>query len=346
MATEKSNAASPRKPRIAFFIGDPNGIGPELAAKLLARDDLRTRADVLVLGERGVLEAGAKVAGVPLALGDAASLDAPASGAALVTLPGLEPAALTPGKANAAAGRWMLDGLKSMAAAAKRGAVDALLFAPLNKQAMKLGGLKHQDEQHLFADLLEYRGYSVEFNVIDRLWTSRVTSHIPLKDVAGAVTRDGVKDAVRIIDRGLKLGGIAKPRVAVAGLNPHAGEGGLLGREEIEIIGPAIADLQGEGIDARGPFPPDTVFLAAKRGDYDAVVTMYHDQGQIAMKLMGFDRGVTVLGGLPVPIATCAHGTAYDIFGRNAANALPLTNAFGLLLQMAANSHRARQAAA
>jgi 4-hydroxythreonine-4-phosphate dehydrogenase len=236
----------------------------------------------------------------------------------------------------------MLDGLKAAALAARRGAVDGILFAPLNKQAMKLGGLEHQDEQHLFAELLEFRGYSVEFNVIDRLWTSRVTSHIPLKDVAGAVTREGVRDAVRIIDRGLKLGGVARPRIAVAGLNPHAGEGGLLGREEIDIIAPAVEDLKREDIDARGPFPPDTVFIAAKRGDYDAVVTMYHDQGQIAMKLMGFDRGVTLHGGLPVPVATCASGTAYEFVGRNVANAEGLQQAFDLTARIAARSRTAR----
>jgi 4-hydroxythreonine-4-phosphate dehydrogenase len=140
---------------------------------------------------------------------------------------------------------------------------------------------------------------------------------------------------VRIIDQALKRGGTSRPRIAVAGLNPHAGEGGTMGREEIELIGPAVERATRESIDARGPFPADTIFLAAKRGDYDAVVTMYHDQGQIAMKLMGFERGVTVLGGLPVPIATCAHGTAYDIVGRNLANIVPLANAFQLAARMA-----------
>ncbi|NJN39562.1 MAG: 4-hydroxythreonine-4-phosphate dehydrogenase, partial [Gammaproteobacteria bacterium] len=126
--------------------------------------------------------------------------------------------------------------------------------------------------------------------------------------------------------------------IAVAGLNPHAGEGGTMGREEIDAIAPGIDRAKAEGIDARGPYPADTIFLAAKRGDFDAVVTMYHDQGQIAMKLMGFDRGVTVLGGLPVPVATCAHGTAYDIVGRNVANPVPLSNAFDLAVEMAARA--------
>jgi 4-hydroxythreonine-4-phosphate dehydrogenase len=301
------------KPRLAFFVGDPNGVGPELSVKLLARAETHAVAEVKVFGDPRLLP-----------------------NEKLQIVPGLDDAALTPGRANAAAGRWVIDALKRMARAAREGEVDGIVFAPLNKQAMKLGGLKHHDEQHLFAAELQAKGYSVEFNVIDRLWTSRVTSHIPLKDVAGAITLEGIVDAVRIIDQALKRGGTARPRIAVAGLNPHAGEGGTMGREEIELIGPAVERAKREGIEALGPFPADTIFVAARRGDYDAVVTMYHDQGQIAMKLMGFDRGVTVLGGLPVPIATCAHGTAYDIVGKNAANIVPLSNAFQLAARMAA----------
>ena len=142
-----------------------------------------------------------------------------------------------------------------------------------------------------------------------------MTSHIPLRDVADAITIDGVVEAVRIVDGNLRAAGNAAPRIAVAGLNPHAGDGGSLGREEIDVIAPAVARAQAEGIDARGPLPSDTIFVAARRGDFDAVVSMYHDQGQIAMKLMGFDSGVTLHGGLPVPVATCASGTAFDIVG-------------------------------
>ena len=289
-----------KKPCLAFFSGDPNGVGPELAARLLARPETHAAADVRLFGD--------------------------------VERPPKE--ALTPGKANAAACTWVVEMLTRMAQAARAGEVDGIVFAPLNKQAMKLGGLAYNDEQHLFASLLQPKGYSVEFNVIDRLWTSRVTSHIPLKDVAGAISAKGVVDAVRIIHEALRRGGTERPRIAVCGLNPHAGEGGTMGREEIEIIAPAIAAARREGFEALGPFPADTVFVAAKRGDFDAVVTMYHDQGQIAMKLMGFDRGVTVLGGLPVPIATCAHGTAYDIVGQDRANLQPLANAFDLAVRM------------
>jgi 4-hydroxythreonine-4-phosphate dehydrogenase len=311
------------RPRIALFAGDPNGVGPELVAKLLARPQVTERAAVRLIGDRAVLASAERLTGAMIR-----------PEVEFEALPGLGGEARTPGKVNPAAGTWMLAGLARCATLARADDADAIVFAPLNKQALKLGGLKHPDEQHLLAELLEAHGYTVEFNVIDRLWTSRVTSHIPLRDVASTITSERVADAVRVIDRGLKQGAVAQPRIAVAGLNPHAGEGGTLGREEIDVIGPAIERARAEGIDARGPFPADTVFIAAKRGDFDAVVTMYHDQGQIAMKLMGFDRGVTVLGGLPVPVTTCAHGTAYDIVGRNLANLAPLTNAFELAVAM------------
>jgi 4-hydroxythreonine-4-phosphate dehydrogenase len=303
------------RPRLAFFVGDPNGIGPELAAGLLARPETHAAAEVTVFGDARLVPAKQPFEEVP----------------------GLAASALTPGRANPEAGRWVVEALSRMASAARRGDVDGIVFAPLNKQAMKLGGLPYNDEQHLFASLLEAKGYSVEFNVIDRLWTSRVTSHIPLKEVAASLSTEGVLDAIRIINAALRRGGEARPRIAVAGLNPHAGEGGTMGREEIELIAPAVALARQEGIEALGPFPADTIFLAARRGDYEAVVTMYHDQGQIAMKLMGFDRGVTVLGGLPVPIATCAHGTAYDIVGKKSANPVPLLNAYNLAARMAAH---------
>jgi len=146
---------------------------------------------------------------------------------------------------------------------------------------------------------------------------------------------------VEIVHRYLVASGRKSPRVAVTGLNPHAGDGGSIGSEEIDVIAPAIERAKARGIDAAGPMPSDTVFVAARRGDYDAVVTMYHDQGQIAMKLMGFDKGVTLHGGLPVPVATCASGTAFDIVGRNVANVEGLQQAFDLAVAIAGRAGRA-----
>nr|MDQ6881988.1 4-hydroxythreonine-4-phosphate dehydrogenase PdxA [Pseudomonadota bacterium] len=145
----------------------------------------------------------------------------------------------------------------------------------------------------------------------------------------------GVCDAVHMLDAALRDAGLERPRIAVSGLNPHAGDAGSIGMEEIDIIAPAVVQLKARGIDAQGPFSPDTVFIAARRGDFDAVVSMYHDQGQIAMKLLGFEQGVTLHGGLPVPVATSASGSAFDIAGRGIATVEGLQHALDLCVRMA-----------
>jgi 4-hydroxythreonine-4-phosphate dehydrogenase len=218
--------------------------------------------------------------------------------------------------------------------AAKRREVDAICFAPLNKYAMKLGGLKHEDELHHFAEYLGVKGYFCEFNTLDNLWTSRVSSHIPLKDAASFLSKERIQQAVRLIYQSLKASGTVSPKVAVAAFNPHGGDGGTCGSEEVEIIAPAVAELNTQGLPIHGPFPADTIFLKARDGEYQAIVTMYHDQGQIAIKLMGFSKGVTVQGGLPVPITTPAHGTAYDIAGKGKADVNATYNAFRIACRM------------
>ncbi|HVL58274.1 MAG TPA: 4-hydroxythreonine-4-phosphate dehydrogenase PdxA, partial [Burkholderiaceae bacterium] len=248
-----------------------------------------------------------------------------------------------PARVSRDAGRYAYSSLGFAAQAATAGHLDGLVFAPLNKAAMRLGGLEHEDEQRYLQQVFGVGGFVCEFNVTGPLWTSRVTSHIPLREVADAITHDGVCDAVAIIDRTLKAAGVVRPRIAVAALNPHAGDSGTIGREEIDVIAPAVRTMQQRGADARGPLPSDTVFIAARRGEYDAVVSMYHDQGQIAMKLMGFEQGVTVLGGLPVPVTTCASGTAFDIVGKGIANVGGLQQALAICKRMAAANLAGRQ---
>jgi 4-hydroxythreonine-4-phosphate dehydrogenase len=221
--------------------------------------------------------------------------------------------------------------------AAKAGHIDSICFAPLNKFAMKQGGLKHEDELHHFAQYLGVSTYFCEFNTLGNLWTSRVSSHIPLKDAASFLTQERIIEATQLIYKSLQASGHPAPKVAVAGFNPHNGDGGTCGREEIEIITPAVQQLNATGFPVEGPFPADTIFLKARAGEYQAIVTMYHDQGQIAIKLMGFSQGVTVQGGLPVPITTPAHGTAYDIAGKGLANVDATRNAFNIAARMGAS---------
>jgi 4-hydroxythreonine-4-phosphate dehydrogenase len=200
---------------------------------------------------------------------------------------------------------------------------------------MHLAGLGFEDEMRFMRALFGHDRAISEFNITGSLWTSRVTSHIPIRAVADHITHEGVCDAIRILDDALKDAGVARPRIGVAGLNPHAGDGGSIGREEIEVIGPAAEAMRQVGIDAIGPLSPDTMFLTAKRSGLDGIVSMYHDQGQIAMKLIGFDNGVTLHGGQPVPVTTCASGSAFDIAGKGLANVEGIQAAFDLCVGIA-----------
>ena len=321
------------KPTIALFTGDPAGIGPELVARLLAETGATTDANIRLIGARSVIEDGMRAAGVAV---DVEPL--------LVDWRYANATGFARGEVSAKNGEYMLAGLALGLQLCEERKADAMCFAPLNKAALRAGGMRHADELHYFCEKLHFTGPSVEFNVLESLWTSRVTSHVPLKDVSGLLTREGIAEGVALLTRGLESSGVAHPRIAVCGLNPHNGDNGAFGREEIDVITPGVELARSQGYPADGPFPADTIFVRATRkdGGYDGVLTMYHDQGQIAMKLMGFDRGVTVPGGLPIPIATPAHGTAYDIAGRGIANTGAMRNAFALACKMAVNRQRSR----
>src|SRR5262249_10605003 len=172
--------------------------------------------------------------------------------------------------------------------------IDGITFAPLNKGALHAGGWKFNDEHQLFAHLTHHVGCFAEMNVLDNLWMSRVPSHVALREALTQITSERIGTALELADATMRGAGIREPRIAVAALNPHAGENGLFGRDEIDIIAPAVKAAAATGIDCKGPFPSDTVYIKAFAGEYDSVVAMYHDQGQIATKLRGFSRGVTV----------------------------------------------------
>jgi 4-hydroxy-L-threonine phosphate dehydrogenase PdxA len=315
------------RPTIALFTGDPAGIGSELVGKLLALPECLQQARILLIAQEGQVQAPA--------------------GVEVVEWSGRHTAPFAPSQATQANGHYMLQGLAKGLALMQAGAADGLCFAPLNKTALRLGGMHQEDELRWFAEWLQYKGVCGELNVLEKLWTARVTSHVALRDVNSLLTSDKVVDAIRMMTEALRAAGIAQPRVAVCGLNPHNGDNGNYGDEEGRIITPGVQAAAALGYPADGPFPADTAFVRAIRaeGGYDGVVTMYHDQGQIAMKLMGFERGVTVHGGLPVPIATPAHGTAYDIVGKGVANVQAMRNAFELAVRMA-TAHRAQRAQA
>ena len=326
-----------KKPVIAVTFGDASGIGPELVAKLLMRPQTRAAAQIVLVGDAWVWAQGQNIAGADTKVRIIRDWSETRTGDGtpmLLEISTVTQADIIFAQVTAAAGRGARAALATCLDAAKRGDVDAICFAPLNKLAMKKGGMDFEDELHFFAEYLGVKSYFCEFNTLGTLWTSRISSHIPLAEIPKYVTKDRIQAAARLTYQTLKHAGFAQPRVAVAALNPHGGEGGTCGREEIDIIEPAVKALNAEGLPIQGPYPADTIFLKARDGALDGIVTMYHDQGQVAVKLLGFERGVTVQGGLPIPITTPAHGTAFDITGQGKANAEAMTQAFLLAAKM------------
>jgi 4-hydroxythreonine-4-phosphate dehydrogenase len=335
-------------PVIAVAMGDPSGISPELAARIFLEPDLRHAAHYVIFGDKRLLDLGAKDAGVDPdvhVIGEGDAIPADTGKPVFIDLANHDPADLQRGKATLAGGKAATDNFRHALQFAAAGKADAVFFTPFNKAAMRFAYPGYDDEIRFVRDAIAFEGPASEFNVLDKLWNCRVTSHIPLSEVANNITQERILRALTLADANLRAAGFNPPRIAVAGINPHAGDGGNFGRDEIDTIEPAVQAAKAKGFTVEGPFPSDTVFLRAKNGDFDAVLTMYHDQGQIAMKLIGFDRGVTLIGGFPFPICTPAHGTAYEIAGKGIANLGATRAALQLAISMAKDG-KARKAAA
>jgi 4-hydroxythreonine-4-phosphate dehydrogenase len=330
-----------RLPVIGLMLGDMTGIGPEISARVLASGTVDDIARVVVIGDARVLDLGIRDAGVKLGYRAYPSVDGirwPAETLPLVDLGNIDPARFTRGEVSAESGRITGETLKYMIEIAVSGKLDGICFAPLNKGALHAGGWKFHDEHQMFAHLTGHAGFFGEMNVIPEFSTFRVTSHVALRKALDLITPERIADAVHLADRTLATTIGRKPRIGVAALNPHCGENGLFGDEEIRIIRPAVDRLRDEGISVSGPISSDAIFLKAKRGEFDGVVMMYHDQGQIATKLLGFQKGVTVTAGLKTVFATPAHGTAFDIVGQGRADPGALESAMRIAASLAAHS--------
>ncbi|TNF19020.1 MAG: 4-hydroxythreonine-4-phosphate dehydrogenase [Rhodobacteraceae bacterium] len=328
--------------RVALALGDAAGIGPELAARVLA-DASANVGDLVVFGDRRVLEMGAAHAGVdidlPQVTPQALSGVCP-EGSFLVDLENCDPTRILIGEASEPAGRASLQNFAAALLAGKAGLADVVGFTPFNKFAMRMARADYVDEIGFIDRTIGATRSGREFNVLDEVWNARVTSHIPLRDVADALSAERIFDSLRLTDEVMRAAGIDRPRIGVAALNPHAGDGRNFGDEDEDIIRPAVERAQKAQLAVTGPVPSDTVFVRAVRGEFDAVLTMFHDQGQIAMKLLGFDRGVTLIAGYPFPIVTPAHGTAYDIAGQGKADTGATFNAVALGRKLAAMQAR------
>lgn len=333
---------------IAITIGDPAGIGPEIIAKAYAQEPQLTR-DTFVVGDLACLRRGTHAAAggqPPLAV---ASIESPDEVAAVPPrcIPLLqvgealsEPPPL--GQVSAVAGRLAAEAVTWAARAALRGEVAALVTAPLHKEALAAAGVPFPGHTELLqAEAARHAGVAVDDMPVrmmlanDELRTVLVSIHVALRQALDAVTYERVLETLRITDRTLATALGRRPRIAVAGLNPHAGEGGLFGREELDVIVPAMQAAEREGLDLHGPFAPDTVFMRARRGEFDVVVAMYHDQGLIPVKYLGVEKGVNVTLGLPLVRTSPDHGTAFDIAGTGRADAGSLVEALRMARSLA-----------
>ncbi|PDV85043.1 4-hydroxythreonine-4-phosphate dehydrogenase PdxA [Rhizobium sp. H4] len=314
-----------KKP-IGITMGDPCGIGPEIIGRVFA-DGLPEQA--VVIGDAKVMERAVRALNLALQVQPIASVDdaLPDSGLIAVLNVSHLPDDLPIGQVDARAGRASYDYVARAIDEALAGNIGAIVTAPINKEAMKQGGLHYPGHTEILAERTGTDKFAMML-ANDELRVILVTIHVSLRDAIDLVTEDSVFRTIELAHRAGKAYGIASPRVAVAGLNPHAGENGMFGREDLDIIAPAISRAQDVGIDASGPWPGDTIFMRARRGEFDIVVAQYHDQGLIPVKYLGIDNGVNVTIGLPFIRTSVDHGTAFDIAGQGKADHSSLRYAF------------------
>ena len=342
---------------IGITMGDPASIGPEITVKALADQSIYEACRPIVVGDACVLEAALKIAGheemkvravkdVRDAVFTHGTIDVLDMG--LVSMD-----ELVRGQVSAMCGDAAFRYVEKVIELAMDGQVDATVTNAFNKEAVNLAGHHYSGHTEIYADLTGTKNYTMML-AHENMRVVHVSTHVSLREACDRVKKPRVLEVIRIADRACRDMGIASPRVGVAGLNPHCGEGGLFGREEIEEIAPAVEAARAEGIDAQGPVPPDTIFSKARGGWYDIVVAMYHDQGHIPLKLLGFvyDRdegkwqavsGVNITLGLPIIRTSVDHGTAFDQAGLGTASEASLMNAIGYAIDFARVRLQARQ---
>ncbi len=326
------------KPILGILIGDATGVGPELTAKLVVSGFLTEHCRPILIGDIRIFNRGLSFINETYncqVVTDIDQIDWNKNEIPFLDLKDQNPDELPIKKVSALAGKSVNAQLKMACQFCLDGKIEGFTFAPFNKSAMIEGGCKFESEHHLIANIFGVTTPFGEINMLGDLMTSRTTSHIPISAVSQNLNSNKILGVIELLQTTIANSGVAKPRIAVCGLNPHNGEEGKCGREEIDIIEPAVKMAQEKGIEATGPYPADILFIKAFRGEFDGAVTMYHDQGQIALKLKGFDQGITVAGGQPYPIATAAHGTAYDITGTGVVNTGAYENAIKMTAKMA-----------
>ena len=331
--------AADQRPLIAVTMGDPAGVGPEITAKALVNPKIRAVCRAVVVGDLGTMERAAGAVGVDVAAVDVDALDRGGDEIQVYDPWGRDLSEAPVGMVDARAGAAAAEAVIAATRLAMDGRVAAIVTAPINKAAINAAGYHYAGHTELLADLTDSPGARMLL-VAPGLRVIHNSTHVSLREAIERVTRENVRHVIGLLDATLRMMAIPKPRIAVCGLNPHAGEGGLFGHEDDAFIRPAIEDARRDGIDTFGPEPGDTVFNRARNGAFDGVVAMYHDQGHVAVKVAGFFDGINVSVGLPIIRTSVDHGTAFDIAGQGVARADSMEMAIEIAATMAVSDGR------
>ncbi len=331
-------------PLLAITMGDPAGAGPEIIVKALASPQVQSLCRGLVIGDAGVMRAAADIVGIPMRVN---AVSAPAEMASesgvlnVLDLNDVDLATLVRGRVDARAGKAAYEAIEKGTLLTLEGSADAIVTAPLNKDALNQAGYHFPGHTQILAHLCGAKD-AVMMLTADALRIVHVSTHVSLRDACNLVTRERILRVMKLGEEAARAMGVEKPRIVVPGLNPHSGEGGLFGHEEVEHIIPAIEEARALGMDVRGPLPPDTAFLRAFRGEFDLVVAMYHDQGHIPIKMVGFEKGVNVTLGLPIIRTSVDHGTVFGKAGKGTADPTSMIEAIKLAATMVRTSRQSR----
>ena len=334
------------RPLIAITLGDPAGIGPEVAVKALEREELRSEARLFLLGSPTSAAAAMRLVGSTRELRpvrSAGDVRGEAGTTEVLVVGGFREDYFAMGEHSVVAGEASHVWVEAAARMALAGEVDAIVTAPINKESWQLAGSSDTGHQEVFKRLSASEHVATML-ITGNLRCMHLSTHKTLAEACAYVTRENVLEAIRLTDRHFREWGFGEPRIGVAALNPHAGDGGLIGTEELTEIGPAVEDARGEGIAATGPVPADSVFPQAIAGQYDVVVVMYHDQGHIAIKVHGFEESISVNLGLPFIRTSVDHGTAFDIAGQGVADETSMVEAITTAIRLAKRQGLSRTA--
>jgi len=318
------------KPIIGITMGDAAGIGPEITTKAVTSGEIQRICKPIVIGDKRIMKEAMKIAKLQnIDINPVTKVDQAKFMRGIIDvydLQNLKPSKVKVGKISAACGKAAVEYLKKAINLAMDQEIDAITTAPINKEAINKAGFKYQGHTEILAERTGAKNYAMMF-ISDILWIMLVTTHLAIKDISKNIDKKKVLNTIKLANDVVKKLRQKKPRIGVAGLNPHAGEAGLFGDEEEKIIAPAISEAKKLGINVKGPISPDAIFYLANIGMFDIVVSMYHDQGLIPLKLLSFNRSVNVTVGLPIIRTSVDHGTGFDIAGKGWANPTSLIEA-------------------